>query len=97
MDVDDAPAAAMGRKRPAAAEDAAGLEEEWRRDEELRGKAAKWNSVENESRADFSPKVRELLHKTNRLLVRHYAAVRARRAREEQELSRLCPNSGILK
>ena len=94
MVVDVAPAAATGRKRPAAAE---GLEEEWRRDEELRGKAAKWNSVEDESRADFSPRVRELLHKTNRLLVRHYAAVRARRAREEQELSRLCPNSGILK
>ena len=70
--------------------------EEWRR-EELRGKAAKWNSCEAESRDDYSPRVRELLHEGNRLLLRHYAAVRARRAREEQELSRLCPNSGILK
>ena len=95
MVVDVAPAAATGRKRPAAAEDAAGLKKEWRR-EELRGKAAKWNSCEAESRDDYSPRVRELLHEGNRLLLRHYAAVRARRAREE--LARLCPNSGgILK
>ncbi|CAN6230814.1 unnamed protein product [Urochloa humidicola] len=89
MDVD-----ATGRKRPAAPEAAAGLEEDWRREEELRLKAPKWNRCEDQLRDDLSPVVKELLHKGHMLRVRT-AANLARNAKYMEELARRCPKAGM--
>ena len=67
-----------------------GLERDWRQEEMLRGKVPKWNSREDESREDFPPKIRELLHQGYMLVLRS-AASRARSAGNMEELARLCP------
>ena len=69
-----------------------GLERDWRQEEMLRGKVPKWNSREDESREDFPPKIRELLHQGYMLVLRS-AASRARSAGNMEELARLCPPS----
>lgn len=95
MDIDLAPAVA-GRKRSAASEDAAGLEKDWRREEEVRGKVPKWNSREDESREDISPEIRELLHK-GYILILQSAASRAASTRRMEEFARLAPKAFALK
>lgn len=94
MDIDLAPAvAASGRKRPAGA---AGLDKDWRREEEERGKVPKWNSREDEAREDLSPEVRELLHQGNIIILRS-AATRAYNAKRREEFARLAPKAFALK
>jgi hypothetical protein len=92
MDVDVAP---TGRKRSAVAAsgDAAGLEKERCREEEVRGGKGhpKWNFCENESRDNLSPETRELLHKGYMLGIRN-AAILARHARFMEELAAGSPN-----
>ncbi|KAL6640153.1 hypothetical protein ACP70R_022002 [Stipagrostis hirtigluma subsp. patula] len=83
--------AAKGVKRPASPDGL--LEESWSREEELRWKKApKWNSREDESRDDLPPKVRELLHETNMILLQS-AAVRVHTAKHMAEMAIRCPKA----